>query len=161
MKLDANKQLQLADFFGAPNANWLWRRDLDVNTTPVAFDYRGRKFLVGTSKECRLWLLDRDALGGEDHRTTLHTTPLICNDAQAFDAQRHLGRAQRVAGPERHAVGAGAVLGTGEQAVQGADRARAARPAAASPRSSCSSVPGSGSSRRRGCRATWISPKKP
>ena len=39
VKLDANKQLQLADYFGAPNANWLWRRDLDVNTTPVAFDY--------------------------------------------------------------------------------------------------------------------------
>ena len=87
VKLDPNKQLQLADFFGAPNANWLWRRDLDVNTTPVVFDYRNRKFLVGTSKECRLWLLDREALGGEDHRTTLHTTPLICNDAQAFDAK--------------------------------------------------------------------------
>lgn len=87
VKLDSNKQLQLADFFGAPNANWLWRRDLDVNTTPVAFDAQGSKFLVGTSKECRLWLLDRDALGGEDHRTTLHTTGLICNDAQAFDAK--------------------------------------------------------------------------
>jgi outer membrane protein assembly factor BamB len=87
VKLDANKQLQLADFFGAPNANWLWRRDLDVNTTPIAIDYRGRKFLIGTSKECRMWLLDRDALGGEDHRTTLHTTPLLCNDAQAFDAK--------------------------------------------------------------------------
>jgi outer membrane protein assembly factor BamB len=87
VKIDAKKQLQLADYFAAPNANWLWRRDLDVNTTPVAFDYRNRKFLVGTSKECRLWLLDREALGGEDHRTTLQTTPLICNDAQAFDAR--------------------------------------------------------------------------
>ncbi|MGH9310864.1 MAG: PQQ-binding-like beta-propeller repeat protein [Vicinamibacterales bacterium] len=87
VKLDANKQLQLVDFFGAPNANWLWRRDLDVNTTPVAFDAQGHRFLVGTSKECRLWLLDRDALGGEDHRTTLHTTPLLCNDEQAFDAK--------------------------------------------------------------------------
>jgi len=87
VKLDAGKQLQLTDFFGAPNANWLWRRDLDVNTTPVLFDYRGRKFLVGTSKECRLWLLDRESLGGEDHRTTLHSTPLICNDAQAFDGR--------------------------------------------------------------------------
>src|SRR5215207_9967972 len=87
LKIDANKQLQLADYFGAPNANWLWRRDLDVNTTPLLFDHRGRKFLVGTSKECRLWLLDRDSLGGEDHRTTLHTTPLICNDAQAFDGK--------------------------------------------------------------------------
>jgi outer membrane protein assembly factor BamB len=87
VKLDANKQLQLIDFFAAPNANWLWRRDLDVNTTPVVFDTQGRKFLVGTSKECRLWLLDRDALGGEDHRTTLDTTSLICNDAQAFDGR--------------------------------------------------------------------------
>ena len=87
VKIDANKQLQLADYFGAPNANWLFRRDLDVNVTPVLFDYRNRKFLVGTSKECRLWLLDRDSLGGEDHRTTLHTTPLLCNDAQAFDGK--------------------------------------------------------------------------
>ena len=87
VKLDANKQLQLADFFAAPNANWLWHRDLDVNTTPLLFDYRGRKFLVGTSKECRLWLLDRDGLGGEDHRTTLSTTPLLCNDARAFDGR--------------------------------------------------------------------------
>ena len=59
----------------------------DMNVTPMAFDYRGRKFLVGTSKECRVWLLDREALGGEDHRTTLHTTPLLCNDDQAFDAK--------------------------------------------------------------------------
>lgn len=87
VKLDEKKQLQLADYFGAANANWLWRRDLDVNVTPMAFDYRGRKFLVGTSKECRLWLLDREALGGEDHRTTLHSTGLICNDAQAFDGK--------------------------------------------------------------------------
>ncbi|HEY2431378.1 MAG TPA: PQQ-binding-like beta-propeller repeat protein [Vicinamibacterales bacterium] len=87
VKLDDAKQLQLADFFGAPNANWLWRRDLDVNTTPVLFDYKNRKFLVGTSKACQLWLLDRDSFGGEDHRTTLDTTPLICNDAQAFDGR--------------------------------------------------------------------------
>ena len=85
VKLDSNQQLQLVDYFGAPNANWLWRRDLDVNVTPMSFEYRGRKFLIGTSKECRLWVLDRDELGGDDHRTTLHTTPLLCNDAQAFD----------------------------------------------------------------------------
>jgi outer membrane protein assembly factor BamB len=85
VKLSADKRLELVDFFGAPNANWLWRRDLDVNTTPIVVDYRDRKFLIGTSKECRLWLLDRDALGGEDHRTTLSTTPLVCADSQAFD----------------------------------------------------------------------------
>ena len=125
VKLDDKKQLQLTDYFGAPNANWLWRRDLDVNTTPVVIDYRGRKFLVGTSKECRLWLLDREGLGGEDHRTTVHTTPLICNDAQAFDARGIWGALERVAGRDGHAVGARAVLGTGEHDVQGADRARA------------------------------------
>jgi outer membrane protein assembly factor BamB len=86
-KLDANKTLQLVDYFAPPNANWLYRRDLDLNVSPMAFDYRGRKFLIATSKECRLWLLDRDDLGGADNRTTLHTTPLVCNDAQAFDAK--------------------------------------------------------------------------
>jgi outer membrane protein assembly factor BamB len=87
VRADQKKQLQLTDFFAAPNANWLWRRDLDVNTTPVLFDYKDHRFLVGTSKECKLWLLDRDGLGGEDHRTTLFTTPLVCNDAQAFDGR--------------------------------------------------------------------------
>ena len=87
VKLDANKQLQFVDYFAPPNANWLFRRDLDLNVTPMAFDYRGRKFLVATSKECRLWLLDRDNLGGADNRTALQITPLLCNDAQAFDAK--------------------------------------------------------------------------
>jgi hypothetical protein len=86
VKLDGNKQLQLSDYFAAPNANFLYRRDLDLNVTPMAFDYRGKKFLVATSKECRLWLLDRDSLGGADHRTALHVTPLLCNDVQRLDA---------------------------------------------------------------------------
>ena len=86
VKLDENKQLQLVDYFAAPNANWLFRRDLDLNVTPMAFDYRGRKFLVATSKECRLWLLDRDDLGGVDSRTALQITPLLCNDVQRYDA---------------------------------------------------------------------------
>jgi outer membrane protein assembly factor BamB len=87
VKLDANKQLQFVDYFAPPNANWLFRRDLDLNVSPMVFDYRGRKFLVATSKECRLWLLDRDDLGGKDNRTALQITPLLCNDAQAFDAK--------------------------------------------------------------------------
>ncbi len=124
VKVDDNKQLQLADFFAAPNANWLWHRDLDVNTTPVLFDYRNRKFVVGTSKACRLWLLDREALGGEDHRTTLYTTPLICNDAQAFDWRGIWGALSTVAGRVRDAVGDRAVLGACQPAVQGADRIR-------------------------------------
>jgi outer membrane protein assembly factor BamB len=87
VRLDANKQLQLVDYFAPPNARFLQRRDIDVNVSPVAFDYKGRKFLIGSSKECRVWLLDRDKLGGEDHRTALDTTELICNDDTAYDAQ--------------------------------------------------------------------------
>jgi hypothetical protein len=114
VKIDAGKQLQLADFFGAPNANWLWRRDLDVNVTPVAFDYRNRKFLVGTSKACQLWLLDREALGGEDHRTALQRRAGLRRPGD-------LGFVERVAGFTRRAVGTGPVLGPGQQAVQGPD----------------------------------------
>ena len=124
-KLDANKQLQFVDYFAPPNANWLFRRDLDLNVTPMAFDYRGRKFLVATSKECKLWLLDRDDLGGADNRTTLQTTPLLCNDAQAFDGEGHLGRARRMAGRQGTSMGRRAVLRTGQPHVQGAGRARA------------------------------------
>ncbi|MFL6449072.1 MAG: PQQ-binding-like beta-propeller repeat protein, partial [Bryobacteraceae bacterium] len=86
-KVDENRQLLLADYFAPPNAEWMAARDLDLNVTPVLFDYHGKHFLAGSSKECRVWLLDRDALGGEDHRTSLYTTPLLCNDDQGFDAK--------------------------------------------------------------------------
>jgi outer membrane protein assembly factor BamB len=86
VKLDANLQLQHENHYAPQNANWLFKRDLDMNVSPLAVDYRGRKFLMATSKECRVWLLDRDNLGGADHRTELHRTPLICNDKAALDA---------------------------------------------------------------------------
>jgi hypothetical protein len=77
---DGKGDLKLTDYFAPPNAAFLFKRDLDVNTTPVAFDYKGKKLLIGTSKECRIWLLDRDNFGGDDHRTELADTGLICND---------------------------------------------------------------------------------
>lgn len=77
---DSKGELKLADYFIPPNAAFLYKRDLDVNTTPMAFDYKGKKLLAGTSKECRVWLLDRDNFGGDDHRTDLADSGLICND---------------------------------------------------------------------------------
>ncbi len=77
---DGKGELKLTDYYAPPNASFLFKRDLDVNTTPVAFDYKGKKLLIGTSKECRIWLLDRDNFGGDDHRTDLAQTGLICND---------------------------------------------------------------------------------
>ena len=85
VRLDAKGQFELVDYFAPKNANWSYERDLDINVSPVAFDYRGRKFLVASGKECRVYLLDRDQLGGEDHRTPLDTSPLLCNEQAAID----------------------------------------------------------------------------
>ena len=99
-----------------------------------SFDYKGTKFLVGTSKECRLWLLDRDNLGGDDHRTPLYTSTLLCNDIQAFDAKGIWGSLatwQDAAGTQ---LGARAVLGPGQQGVSMRRSNTAARRSAASRR---------------------------
>ena len=87
VKLDSNQELQLAGYYGPPDANWMHGRDLDINVTPIVFDYKGRHFLVGSSKSCRIYLLDRDNFGGSDHQTALDRTPLLCNDDQTWDSQ--------------------------------------------------------------------------
>jgi outer membrane protein assembly factor BamB len=89
VKPDAAGELQLLGYFAPPDANYLYKHDLDLNVTPVAFDYMGRKFLLGTSKECRLYLMDRDNMGGGDagaHREDVTTSGLLCNDRQQYDA---------------------------------------------------------------------------
>lgn len=87
VKLDANKQLQLAGYYGSPDANWMHSRDLDINVSPVAFDYKGHHFLAVSSKQCRVFLLDRDNFGGADHQTALDRTGLVCNDNQTWDGE--------------------------------------------------------------------------
>ena len=65
------KELKLKDWYMPSNAEWLCKRDLDMNVTPVVFPYKGRDLLVGSGKEGRLFLLDSHSLGGADHRTPL------------------------------------------------------------------------------------------
>ncbi|WP_222705462.1 PQQ-binding-like beta-propeller repeat protein [Terriglobus albidus] len=79
VKLNKSEDLELVDYFAPKNADWMWKRDLDVNVSPVAIDYKGKHLLLGSSKECRVWLLDRDNFGGDDHRQVLADTPLLCN----------------------------------------------------------------------------------
>jgi hypothetical protein len=90
VKPDANSQLQLVGYFAPPNVKWLWHRDLDINVSPIVMDYKGKHLLFGTSKECRIWLVDRDVMNttelGPQHMQTLDQTPLICNEAARFDA---------------------------------------------------------------------------
>ena len=80
------KALEMTDWFTPTNAVWLRKRDLDMNVTGPVFEYKGREYTVQSSKECRIWLLDTSAMGGEDHRTPVYTTPLICNEEVQFAA---------------------------------------------------------------------------
>jgi len=78
--------LLLKDYFGPPNAEWLYRHDLDMNVTGPVFSFHGREYIVQSSKECRLWLLDTSNLGGSNHQTAAFTTPQFCNDKSSFES---------------------------------------------------------------------------
>ena len=80
------KALEMTDWYAPSNAVWLRKRDLDMNVTGPVFDYKGKEYTVQSSKECRIWLLDTSALGGEDHRTPVYRTPLVCNEEVQFAA---------------------------------------------------------------------------
>jgi outer membrane protein assembly factor BamB len=87
VKLNAEtKALEMKDWYAPSNAVWLRKRDLDMNVTGPVFEYKGREYTVQSSKECRIWLLDTSALGGEDHRTPVYRTPLVCNEEVHFAA---------------------------------------------------------------------------
>ena len=76
----ATKSLVLSDYYGPSNAEWLQKRDLDMEVTPSIFKYKNRELMVSSSKECRIWLMDTAAPGGDDHRTPLYRTPILCNE---------------------------------------------------------------------------------
>ena len=78
------KALELTDYYGPSNAEWLVKRDLDMQVTPAIFDYKGREYMIDASKECRVYLMDTESIGGDDHRTPVHRTPLICNEMVDF-----------------------------------------------------------------------------
>jgi len=78
------RDLKLKDWYTPSNAEWLFKRDLDMNVTPVIFSYKGRELLVGSGKEGRLFLLDTHSLGGTDHRTPLFRSELVSNEEVDF-----------------------------------------------------------------------------
>ncbi len=78
------KALELEDYYAPTNAAWLWKRDLDMQVTPAIFDYKGKELMTTASKECRVFLLDTASIGGDDHRTPLYRTPLLCNEMVNF-----------------------------------------------------------------------------
>jgi len=78
------KALELVDYFAPTNAAWLWKRDLDMQVTPAIFKYKGRELMVDAGKECRVFLMDTESIGADDHRTPLYRTPLLCNEDVNF-----------------------------------------------------------------------------
>ncbi|HQR36529.1 MAG TPA: PQQ-binding-like beta-propeller repeat protein [Blastocatellia bacterium] len=75
---------KLVDYYGPSNAEWLWKRDLDMQVTCAIFKYKGKELMVDAGKECVMYLMDTDSIGGDDHRTPLHRTPLYCNEEVNF-----------------------------------------------------------------------------
>lgn len=76
--------LELYDYYGPSNAEWLFKRDLDMQVTPAIFRYKGRELMVDAGKECRIYLMDLESIGGDDHRTPLYRSPLVCNEEVNF-----------------------------------------------------------------------------
>jgi outer membrane protein assembly factor BamB len=83
----ANDTLTLKDYYTPTNYEWLTKRDLDMNSTPVIFPYKGRDLLVASGKEGRFMLLDSNQLGGADHQTPLFRTGLITNTNANFQTE--------------------------------------------------------------------------
>ncbi len=78
-------------------------RDLDMQVSPAIFDYKGKEYMIDASKECRIYLMDTESIGGDDHRTPVYRTPLICNEIRRFRAGGYLGFAGDVGGQRRRA----------------------------------------------------------
>ncbi len=84
---ESDDTLKLKDYYTPINHAWLTKRDLDMNTTPVVFPYKGRDLLVGSGKEGRYFLMDSKSLGGADHMTPLYRSPLFSNKNVNFQTE--------------------------------------------------------------------------
>lgn len=83
--------LTLKDYFTPSNWKWLTQRDLDINSSQVVFDYRGRDIAVGGGKEGRFYLMDSRSMGGANHMTPLYRSELIANANVNFQTEGQWG----------------------------------------------------------------------
>jgi hypothetical protein len=75
------RDLSLVDYYVPSNWAYLNERDLDLGAaSPVWFGWKNRNLVASGAKEGVVYLLDADALGGNDHQTTLFTSPKLGND---------------------------------------------------------------------------------
>lgn len=77
------KDLTLLDYYLPLNWQYIRRKDFDLGSaSPVFFPWKNRNLLAAGAKEGVIYLLDADNLGGNDHQTTLYTSPRFGNDPQ-------------------------------------------------------------------------------
>src|SRR5579871_3226845 len=77
------QDLSIADYFLPPNAAYLKKEDFDVGSaSPVWFTWKNRSLVAHGFKEGRVYLLDGDHLGSQDHHTPLFATPRLGNDRE-------------------------------------------------------------------------------
>lgn len=75
------KTLELLDYFTPANLEMINKLDLDFGSSgPLAFSVGDWEFVAAAGKEGTVYLLDANALGGEDHRTPLFEFK-VANDA--------------------------------------------------------------------------------
>ena len=117
------KALDLVDYYGPTNAEWLAKRDLDMQVSPAIFDYKGKEYMIDASKECRIYLMATDSIGGDDHRTPAYPDAADLQRVRRLRGGGYMGLAGDVGG-QRHALDSCAVLGSQALEIQRADRAR-------------------------------------
>jgi len=86
------ESLKLIDFYTPENWQYIWDRDFDIGTSPVAFVYRNKEYLAVGGKEGLVYLAEgaeRGAarMGGKDHFHNIYTTPLLSNEEEWFEAK--------------------------------------------------------------------------
>jgi hypothetical protein len=81
------KELKLKRYFSPPNLSSTAPKNVGMNAgAPVVFTYKERELIVAAGKDGRLYLLDAQSLGGDDHHTYLsRTAPLTNPDGASAD----------------------------------------------------------------------------
>jgi hypothetical protein len=74
-----------------------------MQVTPAIFRYKGKELMIDAGKECRVYLMDIESIGGDD-RTPLYRTPLICNEEVNFAWRASGSMASRRTPGERAAL---------------------------------------------------------
>jgi outer membrane protein assembly factor BamB len=81
----AGPDLKLMDYYTPPNHAYLTRKDLDTGSMSAAyFSFKKWELLASAGKEGVITLLDAKAIGGGDHKTPLHRSPLWVNEEADF-----------------------------------------------------------------------------